>query len=288
MTEPLSISPGTPVIRSMDFNYLREEGIRRIQELSGKIWTDYNAHDPGVMMLEVLCYALTDLGYRTSFDMKDLLASNPNDNINDGYQFFTARQILHNNALTILDYRKLIMDVSVLADEADEKSEIIGVKNAWFTVAEQAEYDVFVHREKNSLAYVPPKLGDQDPLDIKALYNVVLEFSDSQVFGDLNVDYLEATIQAFHPNVMALIQGQPVADPFTGMQAHDQALYKRILDMSPEEFDNMVAQTRELLNLTFRVKVQFPRWDEADLKWQDIREVKKSIQSIEIDRKSVV
>ncbi len=282
MTQPISISRQIPAIRSMDFNYLREEGIRRIQELSGKIWTDYNVHDPGVMMLEVLCYALTDLGYRTSFEMKDLLASNPNDNINDGYQFFTARQILHNNALTILDYRKLIMDVSVLADETDEMSEIIGVKNAWVTVADQSEYDVFVHRENNLLAYVPPKLGDQDPLDMKALYNVVLEFSDSQVFGDLNVDYLEDTVQAFHPNIVALIQGTPVDDPMNGMQAHDKALYQRILDMSPEDFDNMVAQTRELLNLSFRVKVQFPRWDEADLKWQDIQEVKKSIQSIDL------
>lgn len=282
MTENLSISRQSPVIRSMDFNYLREEGIRRIQELSGKIWTDYNVHDPGVMMLEVLCYAITDLGYRTSFDMKDLLASNPNDNINDDYQFFTARQILHNNALTILDYRKLIMDVSVLVDETDEFSEIIGVKNAWFTVADKVEYDVFVHREKNLLSYVPPKLGNQNPLDIKALYNVVLEFSDSQVFGDLNVDYLEDTITAFHPNIVALIQGQPVDDPLTGLEAHDQALYQRILDMSPEEFDNMAAQTQELLNLTFKVRVQFPRWDEVDLKWQDIREVKKSIQSIDL------
>lgn len=282
MIQSLSISRQKPTIRSMDFEYLKAEGIRRIQELSGKIWTDYNVHDPGVMLLEVLCYALTDLGYRTSFDMKDLLASNPNDNINDGYQFFTARQMLHNNALTILDYRKLIMDVSILVDENDELSEIIGVKNAWLTVADQAEYDVFVHREKNLLSYVPPKLNDHTPLDIKALYNVVLEFSDSQIFGDLNVDYLEDTVRAFHPNVAALIQGSPVNDPLVGMPAHDQTLYQHLLDMSPEDFTNMAAQTRELLNLTFRVKVQFPRWDEVDLKWQDLQEVKKSIQSIDL------
>ena len=77
MIENLTISRQAPALRSMDFNFLKEEGIRRIQELSGKIWTDYNVHDPGVMLLEVLCYALTDLGYRTSFDIKDLLASNP-------------------------------------------------------------------------------------------------------------------------------------------------------------------------------------------------------------------
>ena len=281
MTEPLSISRVTPAIRSMDFNYLREEGIRRIQELSGKIWTDYNVHDPGVMLLEVLCYAITDLGYRTSFEMKDLLASNPNDNINDDYQFFTARQILHNNALTILDFRKLIMDVSILADESDPNSEIIGVKNAWVTIADHAEYEVFVHPQQSTLAYVPPKIGDQSPLDLKALYNVVMEFSDSQIFGDLNVDYLEDTFQAFHPNIVALIRGT-AEDPDLEMLPHDQDLYDRLKDLPAEEFETMASQTSELLDLTIRVKVQFPRWDETNLKWQDLREVKKSIQSIDL------
>ena len=41
---------------------LREMGIEEIQKLSGKIWTDFNLHDPGVTILEQLCYALTDLG----------------------------------------------------------------------------------------------------------------------------------------------------------------------------------------------------------------------------------
>lgn len=281
MIDLLSISRETPSIRSMDFNLLREEGIRRIQELSGKIWTDYNVHDPGVMLLEVLCYALTDLGYRTSFDMKDLLASNPSDDITDNYQFFTARQILHNNALTILDFRKLIMDVSVLADESDPHSEIIGVKNAWITLSDHAEYDVFVNRSIHALAYIPPKIGDQSPLDLKALYNVVLEFSDSQVFGDLNVDYLEDSVQAFHPNVVALIRGTQV-DADLHMLPHDQALFDRLKAMSREEFETMAAQTGELLNLTIKVKVQFPRWDETDLKWQDLKEVKKSIQAIDL------
>ena len=33
-----------------------------LQELCGETWTDYNLHDPGVSILEQLCYGLTDLG----------------------------------------------------------------------------------------------------------------------------------------------------------------------------------------------------------------------------------
>ena len=56
-----------------DFNYLREEGLKYIQQLSGKLWTDHNLHDPGITILEVLCYALMDLGYRTGFPMNDMV-----------------------------------------------------------------------------------------------------------------------------------------------------------------------------------------------------------------------
>ena len=74
MDEPLTISKEAPSNKSMDYNLLRDEGIKYIQSIAGKLWTDYNVHDPGITILEVLCYALTDLGYRASYDIKDLIA----------------------------------------------------------------------------------------------------------------------------------------------------------------------------------------------------------------------
>jgi len=73
--------PGSIVIdkdnklpNSQNYRFLRKEGIALIQNLSGDSWTDYNTHDPGITLLEAICYALTDLGYRTSFDIQDILA----------------------------------------------------------------------------------------------------------------------------------------------------------------------------------------------------------------------
>ena len=45
-------TPDRPV--SLDWAALRAEGIDHIRALSGQIWTDHNAHDPGITALEVL------------------------------------------------------------------------------------------------------------------------------------------------------------------------------------------------------------------------------------------
>ena len=57
-----------------DYAQLRTEGLALVQELSGELWTDYNLHDPGVTLLEALCYVLTDLSSRASQPIPNLLA----------------------------------------------------------------------------------------------------------------------------------------------------------------------------------------------------------------------
>lgn len=119
-TKPVQIQKETPPHQSMDFFFLREEGIRLVQELSGKIWTDYNPHDPGVTILEQLCYALADLGFRTDFKIQDLLnARSRNQRKALNSTFFDASEILPTNPVSVIDYRKIIID------------QVQAVKNAW-------------------------------------------------------------------------------------------------------------------------------------------------------------
>ena len=106
----------------LDFDKLRREGMDYLGTLSGNLWTDHNTHDPGITILEMLCYALLDLGYRTSLPAADLFSRDP-DSTGEDDNFFTPAQILGCNPLTILDYRRLLVDIE-------------GVKNAWLTVAE--------------------------------------------------------------------------------------------------------------------------------------------------------
>ena len=104
MSELKTISKETPDQLSLQFDKLRELGLARVQDLSKEVWTDYNLHDPGVTTLEALCYAITDLGYRLTFDIQDLLANNPNDADEkdvDFKNFYTPREILHNAPVTL-------------------------------------------------------------------------------------------------------------------------------------------------------------------------------------------
>lgn len=164
---------------SQDYEFLRQEGLKHIERLSHDLWTDYNAHDPGITILEALCYAITELGYRCGFDIKDLL-TDENGNIVDSQTFFTAKEILTNEPLTINDYRKLLIDIT-------------GVHNA-FLYSGNVIYDekknphpvneapVYADCKKDELTFEP----DSMPLYLSGLYRVLLDLDYDDSFGDLN------------------------------------------------------------------------------------------------------
>ena len=114
-TPPLILDNSPLPHPAMDFMGLRTQAIAQLQALCGDVWTDYNQHDPGLTILDQLLYALTDLSYRLDFDIEDLMAR-PDGKRQEG--MFSPRTILPSRALTLDDYRKLMIDVP-------------GVRNAW-------------------------------------------------------------------------------------------------------------------------------------------------------------
>ncbi|SHF18483.1 hypothetical protein SAMN05443144_10658 [Fodinibius roseus] len=195
----LTISKKPPEFKSMQYDTLRELAIQRIQELAGKRWTDYNSHDPGVTMLEVFSYAITDLGYRTDFDIKDLLAREGTGDP-DPRNFYTAARILPCRPLTLQDYRRLLIDVEVV-DEEDEGCRYAGVKNAWLRKSDEAEEEIFVHSRESRLSLDPvPGKEEQESYYVQTLYDVLLEFDECEKFGDLNENTIEEEFVLYeHP-----------------------------------------------------------------------------------------
>ena len=57
----------------LDYGFLRKKGREYIEQLARNVWTDYNVHDPGITLLEMLSYALTDLAARIEMPIEDLL-----------------------------------------------------------------------------------------------------------------------------------------------------------------------------------------------------------------------
>lgn len=99
----------TPLPKSQDFESLKAEGLAYIQQYGGKDWTNLNASDPGVTILEQVCYALTELGYCNDFSIADIL-TDENGNINFENQFYLPENILTTAPVTIEDYRKYLID----------------------------------------------------------------------------------------------------------------------------------------------------------------------------------
>ncbi|MFK0731367.1 MAG: hypothetical protein ACFKPT_02860 [Gloeotrichia echinulata GP01] len=160
MTENLTISNQLPEYPGMNFALLRQEGIKHIENLAGKLWTDYNTHDPGITILEQLCYAITDLSYRLSFDIQDLLTPSVRENRK---QFFTAREILSVNPLTINDYRKLLLDID-------------GVKNAWLEPIEDSLPEIYYDSNRHTLTFTSSEITR--PVKLNGLYRVIIEKKD--------------------------------------------------------------------------------------------------------------
>lgn len=105
---------------SINADQLREQARQRVEALASELWTDYNSHDPGITILEQLAYAITDLGLRTHLPIEDLLASGSEPS------FYTVREVLPNAALTLNDYRRLLLalddivrDVQVVTTTSD-------------------------------------------------------------------------------------------------------------------------------------------------------------------------
>lgn len=178
MDELLTISKNPSLPLAQNFQELRNAGLEYIRALGSSIWTDYNIHDPGITMLEVLCYAITDCGYRATFKIKDLLAE-PDGTANP--DLFTARTILHNKAITTADYRKLFIDLP-------------GIHNAWLDATDkEAEQLIYADCQNDRLTYEET----EHPIILRGFYDILLEFDPyHDQFGDLNDSNLFYLFQA--------------------------------------------------------------------------------------------
>jgi hypothetical protein len=139
-------------------------GLGRVRAFARQVWTDHNVHDPGITILEILCYALTDLAYRADLPIEDLLAAANDNRKSMASQFFTARRALPNRPLTEPDYRRLLIDVP-------------GVRNAWIFPAEQVCYADAVKGEL--LEHDPGEPGVRE-VRLRGLYRALIELADDR------------------------------------------------------------------------------------------------------------
>jgi len=179
---PTDTAP-TPIL---DYENLRKEGIAWLEKLAGSEWTDFNAHDPGITILEQVCYALTDLSYRINYDMADLLSRDGEDTYDSLY---APQQILTSKPVTLLDLRKLVIDIN-------------GVKNAWIEPVSEPTPPLY-YREKQAVEAGEKVIGlnpdeDASPLLLHGLYRVLIEKSEAEALNKVGDAIVRDVTERLH------------------------------------------------------------------------------------------
>jgi hypothetical protein len=226
MSDALTISAQRPEHSALDYEALRKIGVSHIEKTASALWTDYNIHDPGITILELLCYVITDLSYRINNSIPDLLATPTDAKTNILKHFFSATKIFPNNPVTINDYRKLIIDIE-------------GVKNAWLF---QETIPIVADLTHKRLRFTAPLTGKWEPVNVQGYYNVLLEF-------DTNVpeDQKQVLKQSAHD---VLMENRNLCENFLEIEEVPKQLFRICLELelSPEA-DPFDAVAQMLFNI---------------------------------------
>ena len=192
---PVQINRNNAVAPAMDFDALLKEAIARVQELSGAEWTDYNLHDPGVTILQQLCYAITDPAYRTAFPIEDLLADKNNDIDPLPHAFYRKADMLTSAPVTVNDYRKLVLDeieeIENIWIEPVQTWQPSGCTKGVYRVFIQVEDDIAEDMAANAEAI--RKLAEQTDLFLQSYRNIGEDFEPAEILQPQRI-YIKAEI----------------------------------------------------------------------------------------------
>lgn len=165
MSKPYFILDVPPPV-TQDFDLLKQAGLNYIQAATSSVWTNLNPSDPGVTILDQVCYALTELGYCNDFPVKDILTK-PDGNLHTQDQFYLPDEILPASPVTIADYRKYLIDgvdgvnnVVMMADGGKYKTYLLidSAMPGFDDVCEAAFYCLNKRRNLGELFSLPEAL----------------------------------------------------------------------------------------------------------------------------------
>jgi hypothetical protein len=193
MSKPNTISKQTPSRDTLNYKVLIEKGRDYIEKIANKIWTDYNVHDPGITTLELLSYAITDLGHRIEMPVQELLAQKDLKGGGLETHFHSAKNILPTCPISEYDYRKIFIDID-------------GVENAWiFKSTTSLWIDCKAQYGENEdnygvLSYDKPGSGDVKSLEIKGYYDILLQLDKEISDEDQENAIIEEARKKYYAN----------------------------------------------------------------------------------------
>ncbi|MBY0444252.1 MAG: hypothetical protein K2Q15_03475, partial [Burkholderiales bacterium] len=120
-------TPSPDTLQAIHFDTLWAQVQDTLATQSVKVWNDTAEHDPGVTLLQALTYSVSDLGYRHSLPLADLLTPapksdpKPDEQVEDNLfpEAFGPHQVLTVSPVTEDDYRRALLDL-ILEQEGDK------------------------------------------------------------------------------------------------------------------------------------------------------------------------
>jgi hypothetical protein len=148
---------------SRDFSRLRALGLEHVERLGSALWTDYNVHDPGITLLELMAYAITELGTRAEYPIRDLLTRQTRRGdaatLENAGEFQLAHEILPSSAVSFRDLRKLLLDIP-------------GVGNAWIEKHRGLRYQL------DQAASELTEAASNDAIELNGLFDVFVKYEE--------------------------------------------------------------------------------------------------------------
>ncbi len=238
----------------MDYAFLRAEGMKWIERYSSDLWTDYNTHDPGITIMELLSYAITDLGYRTAFPLKDILSTSENNQENFQSQFYSAKKILPARPVSEIDLRKLFIDID-------------GVKNAWLLKTDE---QLFVDIKNEQIAAAEPEHDKFYAIHLNGIYDVKVELDLKATDGS---DWDDEKRQKVFEQLRERFQGhRNLCEDLRNIELIDEQKIRICADVEIEPSANAFEVYAEIL---YRVQ-NYLSPDVKQYTLAEIRELKKS------------
>ena len=189
----------------INWHSLRSQGIDILQTMNEEQpqWTDYNTHDPGITLLESLCYAISDLTYRLNFPIEDLLAvntssltstlaladgsKNSKNNTQASSVLFSPEDVLTTLPVTLSDYTRWCLTQE-------------GITGAWLSPLKEGYYHVFLGATKTEFDDIKAKQAEKILQQLNNWRNLSEKFTSVELLPNKGVAIKVAVDLNFNVN----------------------------------------------------------------------------------------
>ncbi|OWO84287.1 hypothetical protein B5C26_04450 [Photorhabdus luminescens] len=168
-----------PIVRDdIAFDALLTQAKAVIEQQSSQYWSNTSENDPGITLLEACCYGASDLAYRHSLPLRDLLTPEgepdkkkrtPRDGIFP--QEFGPQKILTCGPITVEDYRRALLDLHS-NDLSDAKTAGYFFFNDALLIREpeNQRYEYWYNKQKREYSFINNATSDSERLTLRGNY----------------------------------------------------------------------------------------------------------------------